>query len=88
MLPSWFRLSAHNITYQLENAEVTPELCDDLSNFSFNDLQDILKNSHIHDPLGEHSILTFASPFLAVLKQLVCYYFQSHILCIFINYMI
>jgi len=77
MLPAWFKLSSRNITYQLENAVMTPELCNDLTKFSFDDLQDILKNSHIHDPLGYHSILTFAPPFLAVLRQLVCYYILS-----------
>ena len=75
MLPAWFKLSSRNITYQLENAEIISELCDDLIKFSFDDLQDILKNSHIHDPLGYHSILTFASPFLTILRQLVCYFF-------------
>ena len=42
MLPFWFTLSSRNITHQLENAEITPELCDGLTNFSFDDLQEIL----------------------------------------------
>jgi hypothetical protein len=78
----WFGF--YNTTYHFDNAEMTPELCDDLINFSFNSLQDVFKNRQIWNPDETYNILTFLPPFLMALKRLslVCYGRHSHILCI------
>jgi len=73
---------AHDdIFYHLENAEMTPELCDDLINFSFNNLSDVAKHSSHPNSYDVHH---FAPFFLGCLKKLVCYHIYSCILCIFI----
>jgi len=67
----WF--GYYNTPYHLQNAEMTPELRDDLINFSFENLRDVFKNSQIWSPDGTYNILTFFPPFLMALKKLVCY---------------
>ena len=78
----WFGF--YNTAYHFENAEMTPELCDDLINFSFDNLQDVFKNNQIRNSDRTYNILTFFPPFLMVLKKvsLVCYGCHSHVFCI------
>ena len=59
---------------------MTPELCDDLINFSFDSLQDVLKESQECIP-WPGSVHNFSPPFLECLKQLVCFHFYSCVLC-------
>jgi hypothetical protein len=73
----------YNIVYHLENAEMTPELCDDLINFSFNNLSDVTKHNDEPHPMG-YNVHYFAPLFLECLQRLVCYHIYSCILCIFI----
>jgi hypothetical protein len=65
----WFGF--YNTTYHVENAEMTFELRGDLINFSFNNLQDVFKNSHVRNPDRTYGIFTFLPPFLTSLKKLV-----------------
>ena len=59
-----------DITYHIKNAEITPELHDDLINFSFVKLQDVFRNSRrfIRDPY-RYTFLTFIPYLLADLKN-------------------
>jgi len=68
----------------LENAEMMPELREDLMNFSFKNLQDVFKNRQIWKPDRTYNILTFFPPFAMALKKLslVCYVHHSHVLYI------
>jgi hypothetical protein len=66
------RFSLYNTIYQFENAEMTPQLCDDLINFSFDDLQDAIESCHIWNSDMIYSILILLPFLLAVLKKLVC----------------
>ena len=63
---------------------MTSELCDDLINFSFDNLHDVFENYHTHDPTSRLTIHHFVPPFLECLKKLVCYHFHSCILCILV----
>ena len=67
----------YNTVYHLENAEMTPELCDDLINFSFDNLWDVIK-SRMHESDWEYVTAHNFSPiFLECLKKLVCYRIYS-----------
>jgi len=73
----------YNIVYHLENAEMTPELCDDLINFSLNDFWDINKSKIAHS--GWNYIVSthdFSAAFLECLKRLVCHHIYSCVLYI------
>jgi len=81
----WFGF--HNATYHIKNAEITPELHDDLINFSFHKLQDVFKNCHIPDRRGGYTLLTFIPSLLADLKPLVWCRFHSRMMsCLYIFY--
>ena len=67
----WF--GYYNTPYHFQNAEMTPELRDDLINFSFDNLQDVFENCQIWSPDRTYSVLTFLPLFLIALKKLVCY---------------
>ena len=70
--------------YHLENAEMTPELCDDLIKFSFDILWDLNKPK-MHDSDWEYvNVHNFSPTFLGCLKRLVCHHIYLCILCIFI----
>jgi hypothetical protein len=73
---SWIFLFA--TIYYFRNAEMTSELYDDLINFSFNNLQDALKDTQVSKM--PYSIFAFTPGFLADLRKLVCYCFHSCIL--------
>ena len=74
------RFGFHNTAYHIKNAEITPELHDDLISFSFDKLQDVLKNYHTPIPNRfRYTLLTFIPRLLAALKQLVGYCFHSRI---------
>lgn len=63
----------------LENAEMTPELHDDLIHFSFDDLRDVFKLTY------RSNLCIFATRFLSCLKTLVRHHFTyvfSIYLCI------
>ena len=78
------RICCNSIVDHLENAEITPELCDDLINFSFNDLWDVNK-PEVHDSDRDYvNIHILSSRILGCLKRLVCYHIYFCILCIFI----
>jgi len=64
----------YHIVYHLENAEMTPELRDDLIAFSFDCVQDVLKQKYDYW-IGD--IRYFSPRFLECLKKLVCYDFCS-----------
>ena len=69
-----------DIVYHLENAEMTPELHDDLINFSFNKLWGhwgVKKSDPAWNYVNMHN-------FLECLKRLVCHHIYSCVLCIFI----
>jgi hypothetical protein len=59
---------------------MTPELCDALINFSFNNLLDVAKHTN---PL-QYNVHYFAPSFLECLQRLVSYHIYSCILCILI----
>ena len=61
---------------------MTTELCDDLINFSFDNLHNVFKNYQIYNPTSRLIIHHFVPPFLECLKKLVCYYL--HFLCILV----
>jgi len=62
--------------HHIKNAEITPELHDDLISFSFDKLQDVFKNNYtlIPDRRGD-TLITFIPHLLVDLKRLVCYRF-------------
>ena len=66
----------YDIVYHLENAEMTPELHDDLVNFSFDNFWNV---NNSRDIVHGFSVL-----FLKCLKRLVRYHIYSCVLCIFI----
>ena len=66
----------------LENAEMTPELRDDLINFSIDNLQNVMKELHLQNADGSYSICYFCPHFLECLKKLVCHHLCSLVLCI------
>ena len=74
-------IAYYETVYHLENAEMTPELRDDLSHFSFACLHDGLQEEHDGRRLSIHF---FPPRFLECLKMLVCYHCYPCILCIFI----
>jgi hypothetical protein len=53
---------------------MTTELCDDLINFSFDNLHDVFENYQTHIPTSRFTIHHFVPPFLECLKKLVCYH--------------
>jgi hypothetical protein len=65
----------YDIVYHLENVEMTPELCDDLTNFSFGNLWDVDKRMSHESPRA--NIHNFPPAFLECLKRLVCYHIYS-----------
>ena len=74
----------YSAVYHLEKAEMTPELCDDLINFSFDDLWDLNKPK-MHDSDWEYvNVHNFSSAFLGCLKRLVCRHIYLCTLHIFI----
>jgi hypothetical protein len=66
--------------YHLENAEMTPELQDDLMNFSFDNLRDVFENHHIQNPDKYYNLCYFAPSLLECLKKLVCHHSCSSVL--------
>ena len=58
----------YDTIFHCKNAEITPELCDDLINFSFDNLQDVFRGT-----LGGSHLFTFIPRFLSGLKELVRY---------------
>jgi len=66
--------------YHLQNADMTPELQDDLMNFSFDNLQNVLKIYHIQNSDGYYNICYFSHNFLGCLKKLVCHHVCSSVL--------
>ena len=62
--------SYYATTHHCINAEMTPELCDDLIKFSFHDLRDVLHSF----PPPTFRVLSFVPPFLSGLRTLVCYF--------------
>ena len=73
-------ISHSTIVHNLENAEMTPELLDDLVNFSVDDLW----NVHEHYDARNH-VHNFLPALIQCLKKLVCYYIYLCVLCIFIQ---
>jgi len=61
------RYSYENIIYHFDQAEMTPELCEDLINFSVDDLQHVLHSY----PRSSFRILGFMPKLLSRLKRLV-----------------
>ena len=72
----------YSTVYHLENAEMTPELCDDLINFSFDYLWDFSKPK-VHNSVYVN-VRYFCPAFLECLKRLVCRHIYLCILRIFI----
>jgi hypothetical protein len=68
------RISYYDIIYHLENAEMTPELCDDLINFSFDNLWDVTKFTRHNSDWEYVTAHDFSPTFLGCLKRLVCYH--------------
>jgi hypothetical protein len=60
---------------------MTTELHYDLINFSFNNLHNVFKT---RNPDSPRTIFNFVPAFLECLKELVCHYFHSCILCILV----
>ena len=73
-----------DLIYHLENAEITAELCDELNNFSFTSLQDIVKEHKKFNDSRVDNVYNFSVRFLECLERLVCYHFHSCIVHIFI----
>jgi hypothetical protein len=73
-------LGVFGVVYHLENAEMTPELQDDLINFSFDNLQNVFRKFHIHNPDEDYNIYYFSRRFSECLKKLVCHHFCSSVL--------
>ena len=72
-------ISYYDIVYHLENVEMTPELYDDLTNFSFDNLWDVdIRMSHESPRANIHN---FPPAILECLKMLVCYHIYSVGLC-------
>jgi hypothetical protein len=69
-----FGYGFHNICRHLENAEITTELCDDLIDFSFNNIHDVFKNHQTNNPNSHNTIFCFVPRFLECLKKLVCHH--------------
>jgi len=61
----WY--SYYSTIYHCGNAEITPELCDDLIKFSFDNVQDTLSTN----PDAPSAILFFIPVFLSGLRKLV-----------------
>ena len=78
------RFGFDNLVYQLEKADMTPELYDELVNFSFDSLRDVVKEYTKLDNRWERSAHRFSARFLECLKRLVRYHFYSSVLRIFI----
>ena len=74
-----------DIVYYLENAEMTPELCDDLTNFSFDNIWDV-GISELPDPIWYryYPIHNFSGAILECLKMLVCHHVYPCVFSIFI----
>ena len=68
------------VIYYLKNAEMTPELHDNLIYFPFDNLQNVIKKLHLQHPDMGFNICYFSSPFLGCLKKLVCHHFCSPVL--------
>jgi len=79
------RLVVFCTVYHLENAEMTPELQDDLINFSFHNIQDAFKIFRTQHRHSCHSICYFTPSFLQCLKKLVCSHFCSSVLQILMH---
>jgi hypothetical protein len=70
-------ISHRNIVHNLENAEMTLALCDDLVNFSFDNLWNVKDFPELAQ--------TFPPLLIECLKRLVCYHIYLYVLCIFIQ---
>ena len=62
---------------------MTPEICEDLANFSFDRLQDVVKESK-KQKVWHYWIHSFPPSFIECVKRLVCYRFYSCILYVLI----
>ena len=80
-----FKIGDVNLVYQLDNAEMTPELCHDMNNFSFYCLLDVIKEFQKHDKNWNRGLTVhlFTPRFLKCLKRLVRYHFYSCVLLVF-----
>jgi len=66
--------SFEDLVDHLDNAEMTPELCHDLINFSFDCLQDFVKEiKKLEHGDVESTVHGYAAYFLGCLKRLVRY---------------
>jgi hypothetical protein len=60
--------------HHCKNAEMTPELCDDLANISFDKLQDVINTINTVGPIrNPNNLHIFIPSFLFRLKRVVCY---------------
>jgi len=57
------RLGVFGAVYHLENAEMTPELQDNLINFSFDNLQDVFNFFHIQILMRTTTYIIFLAAF-------------------------
>ena len=73
-------MAYYEIVYHLENAEMIPELHDDLSHFSFDCFRDVVKERRDD---WKRSVHDFSPRFLECLKRLVCYHCYSCVLYIY-----
>jgi len=70
--------------YHLENAEMTPELCDDLFNFSFDNIWDVNKPKMYDSDWTYVDVHNFSARLFGCAKRLVCRQIYLCILCVFI----
>jgi len=73
-----------DLVYHLDNAEMTPELCHDLINFSFVCLRDFVEEINKRYNCW-YTVHAFVARFLNCLKRLVCSHFYSYVFCILIR---
>ena len=78
-------MNHRDLIHHLDNAEMTPELCHDLINFSFDCLQDFLTKRKKYDGGQYSSIQGVTARYLNSLKRLVRYHFHSCDFRIFIG---
>jgi len=70
-----FWIGYYDVVHQLEIAEMTPELRHDLTNFSFDCLQDVIQEIQECYP-AQYTVHYFSASFLQCLKNLVCHIYS------------
>jgi len=80
-----YRIAYVDLVYHLDNAEMTPELCHDLTYFSFDCLQDVIQGIKKCRDGSFYSLHFLTPPFIEHLKRLVRYHFFSCVLCVLIR---